>query len=755
MYDENAKLTPEVISEMLEVGIITPERAEELKLALDDETKAQTERLEQFGFAVQKWIDEAVQAREESGIESRWREDLRNFYGSDFSDKHMNMTEEAAEGIRGEGSSRERLTRSKITVNITRPKTNAAMARLADMLLPTDDKNWGVQPTPDPTLARDSKDETVLTRDGVPMVAEDGEPLTIAKHASKEMDAAQRSAQGMERAIDDQTTECRYNAELRKGLWYFTTLGTMVMRGPFANVTKKHVWRRDQATGKWKMQSDTKTAPASVCVPLWNYYPDPACGGDITKARYHVEQWDYNARTLRDLRDQPGFIRQNINECLLGGPQSRNSQGRKVDDTRYLQGEYLRDDDNTFNVFIVHGYFTKGQLSDAGVEECECPDGADAAEWREEQVTGCVFMCNGRPIKAYLNPLDSGELPYDVATYEKIDGQVFGVGIPFILRNPQRVVTAAWRMLMDNAALASGSQIVIKRGAIEPADGSWSIRGTKIWYASEKTEDVGHAFKTFQLDLRSEELFRIIEWALRFAEDESSLPSLLEGQQGSAPETVGGMTMLTNNANAVLRRLVKQFDDQITKPHITRYFDWNMQYSEDESIKGDFSIDARGSSVLMVRDIQKQSLLQIGSWVVHPNFIGFHKKAGYEWLRTMYEANHLQADDILVGEEEADAIIKQQQESAKQAPQDPRIATAQIKQQTDLQRLKSDTDDAQRERDHDMKLAELQYQTKLMDYATKREISIEQARNDLAKTVMQINSSREEMQLARQTGSGI
>jgi hypothetical protein len=78
------------------------------------------------------------------------------------------------------------------------------------------------------------------------------------------------------------------------------------------------------------------------------------------------------------------------------------------------------------------------------------------------------------------------------------------------------------------------------------------------------------------------------------AEDVTGLPQIMQGQQGQAPETVGGMQILQNNAGTVLRRIAKTYDDRITEPHVRRYYEWLMTYGDDAE-KGDFQIDARGS----------------------------------------------------------------------------------------------------------------------------------------------------------------
>jgi hypothetical protein len=279
------------------------------------------------------------------------------------------------------------------------------------------------------------------------------------------------------------------------------------------------------------------------------------------------------------------------------------------------------------------------------------------------------------------------------------------------------------------------------------------------WLANGKDVDVQKAFKVFQLDSRLDHLLKIIEIGMRFAEDESALPSLLEGNQGSAPDTVGGMTLLTNNANSVLRRLVKQFDDQLTDRHITRYFNWHMQHSENEAIKGDFQIDARGSSVLMVRDLQKQALMASGQFVLHPQLAAFHKNKGYDWLRTMYESNHITPDSILEPEDKIPGIIERMDKAASQQPQDPRIAVAQITSQVKGAELKQDADNAERDRQHDLQMAQLKHQTAMLDYANKSNQTLETIKARLAEVALKEQGSNQrqarELQHAATSESGM
>ena len=107
----------------------------------------------------------------------------------------------------------------------------------------------------------------------------------------------------------------------------------------------------------------------------------------------------------------------------------------------------------------------------------------------------------------------------------------------------------------------------------------------------------------FKIDIMQQELQAIVDFGLKLAEDVTGTPMLLQGQMGAAPDSVGGMTILNNNASALPRRLARQYDDKITEPHIRRYYNYLLLFGEDDE-KGDFTINARGSTSLVEKDIR-------------------------------------------------------------------------------------------------------------------------------------------------------
>jgi hypothetical protein len=228
-------------------------------------------------------------------------------------------------------------------------------------------------------------------------------------------------------------------------------------------------------------------------------------------------------------------------------------------------------------------------------------------------------------------------------------------------------------------------------------------------------DDVRQAFSVFEFASHIEELMSFVTSAMVLADTETSMPQILGGERGSAPETVGGMVMLYNNANAVLRMRVKLFDDCVTKPHIGRYYDFHMANSTDASAKGDFDIDARGSSALVERDLQNQAMINLSAITSNPRYAGWVKEK--EELRAIFRAFKLDPEELMKTDEE----YQQEQEALAQqgAPQDPRIMSAQM--QLEAKQLELQDRQVQREFEMQRNAQELEIRKQTLAYNQQRE----------------------------------
>jgi hypothetical protein len=699
---------------------------------IERERQRRQDRLQALGNSLQRKLKDHIGQR--AAIETRWLADLRQYHG------RYEATLEATMKDPDYG-------RSQVFANITRAKTNAAESRISDMLFPADDRNWMIQPTPVPewdTAARQGNAEAQTLKD-----------------------SAEQRAEAMQREIDDQLTESRYNIEARRMIHQAAVLGTGILKGPvIVNRTRK-AWRQlsdHQGQTVQVLEIVAETRPAVEWVDLWNFYPDLSVKS-IEDCDGIFERKFLSARRMRELIDRPGFLREPIIEALRQGPAKFSQTIDHLEKLRSISGITGVKDEHHYEVWEYHGPIDPDDLRACGVEVGETADRPD--------LEGTVIFVGDAVIFADLNPMETQERPYSVWTWEEDEACLFGYGVPYLMRTPQEVMNSAWRMMMDNASVCAGPQVVLKRQKIRPADGVWKITPMKLWESEDDALPVSDTFTTFDFNSHQPEIGNILTLAKTFADEETNLPLIAQGSLGPLPQNAPATTtsIMMNAANTTLRRMVKLFDDDVTKTMITRFYDWNMQFSPDERIKGDFHVDARGSSALMVKELQSQQLMQFAQFYGHPAFAAILAPKAAPLLRRVAESMRISADEVVPTDDEIAQMQQQTTQTAQQQqPDDPRLQTAMIRAQTELKRAElqaaANAQDMEfrarmAQQDQAAKAAELNLlrEIEMMKLASTQKLTLEQIRSQLAQTAIKERSKQQlfsvERKLKLSQGSGI
>lgn len=707
---------------------------------------------------------EAISARRASGIEAIWTEDEEHYEGIDGANratakvlKGRNMTDGLREERRDQSG-----TRSTVFLKITRPYVDAAAARVSDMLLPTDDRNFAVKPGKVPELTSLQQDiqqqpaaqpmqpaqqppqqRNFMSRvasmfgmgQGAPEPAPQQDAAVLARQT---IDKAKKAAERAQQEIDDWLTECRYHAEVRKVIECAAKVGTGILKGPQPSLTRRRA-AAQSPDGQWRVDMQEKLSPQSRWINHWNFYPAADCGDDIQKGSCVFECDDITARALMDLKKTPGYIPEMIEMCIEEGPVS------PTDGTRRLkEGETCKDGD-LFQIWYYHGQLGREEMEAAG---CKCPEGEGE---QQEFYPCCVTMVNDRVIKVTMSHLDSGEFPYDVMVWQASPDHWAGVGVARQMRECQKGANAAVRNLMDNAALSAGPQIIVDRNKLIPADGNYRLTPRKVWYTAQDgdIEDVRKAFTIVNIDTRQPELLNIVQFWVSKAEEVTGLPMLMQGQLGQAGQTdkVGIAQIMNNNGSTVLRRLARTFDDRITEPHIGRYYEFLLLYGPDDA-KGDFYIQARGSSALVERDLQAQQLVQIVAMSLNPAYGLDPELVVREFLKSL----RFNPQDLELSEE------KKQEMAKRPPPEDPRVtaakimASSRVKQAGDqlvanaqLEKLRQDAESERAAADRKLKevLAGIEYRMNMAELSSEERQHLETQKVLLAKVSMQLKKQED------------
>ena len=704
----------------------------------EERTEEQTEEqitlaaIESLATTMIRKRDEAVEFRAASGVERMWREDDENFDGGDgYMTSHRSMIDYATGDAYNKPTTGPQ--RSQVVVNIIRGKCETAEGRFAEILLPTDDKNWGLKETPVPEIAKSLKDERPAALAGAkePLKKKDGNVMTMADVAREDLEKIKEKMKAMESEIEDNLNECHYNAEMRKLITDSVRTGTGIIKGP--NVIKKvrKVWVpvEGEDESAYNLQVVEDFTPASKTVSCWDIYPGPDCDENIENAGYFWESESIRPKELRDLYGVPGYLNKEIIKVLQERP-VRLRVGYDTKDKRHKIKRTSANQGDLYEKWTYSGDINREELEAMGINLKH--------DEIAKSFSGIVVFVNERPIKVVLNTLDTGDLPYDFFQWTTVRDSPWGIGVPRMMAWLQRILNAAFRAMMDNSGDSSGANVIVGPG-VEPVDQVWELTGKKLWRMTDEYAedgDVRKAFQQFQVENNQKDLEAIIELVLRFVDLETSLPTIFQGEQQKIPETLGATNIMVDAHNVGFRSRVKRFDDQITAPHIARYYHWKMQYSDKAEIKGDYNVDPRGTSVLLQKDQRAQALAQVMAFKADPDaaVIVDWEKA----FRKLFSALNL---DILKSDEDYKAAIKKLETAPPK--QDPKVAASQLNAETKLKEaeiraasldkeLAAKAEEGREERATRLEEKRIDQNIKMMEFAEKRNISLDQIKAKLA-----------------------
>jgi len=749
--------------------------------------------------------DTFVKGRQASGIEDVWMAAEEAYVGIDDANRHEYRTAKWCKPMTKEGPVQKELQpdqkdiRSTVFVRLTARYVDAGAAKLAEILLPPDDKAFSIEPTPDPELIAQQKSDAQvvdpetgqpLERDprpeevasavasppipsplaapgpvapppsgvpgmpGVPpapgmdLAKMPGVPLKEKDLAQERMEKAKDAAEKAETKIYDWMVECKYTREARKIIFDSAKLGVGVLKGPFPIVQKVRAVSREG--GRYTIRMVEKIVPCLKRISPWDFYPDPNCGENIHAGSAIFERDLISERQLAALKKDPSYLADQIDQAIIEGPSKKY-----VDDHR----EVTTLTDERYEIWHVSSVLSREDMLSLNALRRDIDREQGDGELPEEmpEISVSLTMVNDRIIKAVPSHLDSERFTYNVMSWQRREGHWAGVGIAEQGSAPQRIVNAATRAMLNNAGKAAGGQIVMDREAVEPADGQWTLLGDKLWYKGAECDDVRKAFGLFTFPNFQEPLMNIINYGMRLMEESTNIPLITQGQSGdTTPETLGATELQNNNANQLLRSIGYTYDDDINGPVVDHLYEWLLLDPDvDDDCKGDYKINAHGSASLVERHIQNQFLATLANAAVNPAY-GMDPK---KWSDEILKANRYDPRKLKYSKEEQEKIDKTP------PPPPPQVQAAQIRAQVDQQKAQldaqtrteiaaRDTDrdkayvEAETERttnEHQARMVELNLKRELamLDYANKREMTLEQVKADLAMNTQKLQVQRE------------
>ena len=569
--------------------------------AAADASEEELEELASLGSILKAKYTEYKDARDD--IEDDWIEDLRAFMGQ--------YDPDVLSKIQSKGD------RSQVYVGLTRTKVLAAYSRITDLLFQPGQKFFSIEKTPlskQPLVEQELAERAALEiQQAAEQVGTAGiEELVIARlnELTEEIEAeTEQRVENMEEAILDQALENNLEGKMKDAIMEQVIFGTGAMKAGTLRIEKDHKWIKGDEG--FNLIYEENAMPEMEAVSIFDLYPDPHATSvddmrDIFR-RHIISRAEFNA-----LKDYPGFNVDLINECIEMNPEGNHDEAQHEIDRRNIANV---NDSNTntekFEVLEFWGSLNGHDLEDAGVEFGEDDD-------LSMEYDANIWMISGKVIKAQLNPLPGGVIPYFIFPYEKNPHAFWGTGVPRMMRDSQATMNAATRIYLDNVALSSGPMVEVNTDIMASGEDPTELYPWRV-FLREGGDGNQPMVRFYQPQSNSPALVSVIELFRRFADETTALPSYTHGQtQSSLNRTATGISILMSNANIVLKSVIKNIDDFLTKPMIRSLYDWNMTWNENENVKSDMRIVAKGSTALIQKEVQSQRLLQFLSLINNP-----------------------------------------------------------------------------------------------------------------------------------------
>jgi len=570
---------------------------------------------------------------------------------------------------------------SEIYMMLSATKIRAAVSWIRDILMPAGDRPWGLSPTPIPELPPFAMSAIAQRiQQTMPQLPPDiGYEAYIEGRAGKMRDEAMRSmrvvakesAEKMETKIADQLAEGGWDEALSEFIEDFCTFPAAIMKAPVVQKKKSL---------KWGPQGEPIVADEVGLnysrVSPFDIYPSPDSStindGDL------IERIRYSRRGLYNMIGLPGYngdaIRAVLTDYGRGG--LRDWLWRDYERAQ-LEGKdkfWMRQDQRSIDGLQYWGSAQGLWLLEWGIDPDQIDD--PLAEYEIDAI-----KVGNHIIRAVINKDPLQRRPYHKASFQMTPGAFWGIALPKLMRDHQRMCNATARALANNLGIASGPIVEVEVDRL--ADGEtveqiypWKIFQTK----SDKTGRGREAIRFYQPRSNAQELLRVYEEFEKRADDATSIPRYAHGNEkvSGAGSTASGLAMLMNNASKGIKMSISNIDNGVVKPTIEQTFTHNMLYDKDMSIKGDVKIIARGATALLAKEqtqMRRAEFLNMTNNEVDMSIMGVEGRL--EVLRSAADLLDLESGTIVPSKEEF--IARQEEKAQKEPPQDPKLIEIQQK----------------------------------------------------------------------------
>ena len=488
-------------------------------------------------------------------------------------------------------------------------KCRIAESWLRDVYLGQTEPPWVLEPTPVPELTPTHMEEVqqTLQQEILEVVGKFGvappEDVVLARRNEltdgvrmRVREEAKISVERMADKMEDQLVQGDFRIEWADFLNDIVTYSAAHFKGPIYKKNTELVW--DRKDGSWSPVAHSTVIPTWKRIDPFRAYPSP--GALSPQDGYFIEHITLERTELYNTIELPGYSEKEVRAVL------EEAEAAGLINWLGLTDAAVRDSDQG----DLH--FLSPQSEIDALEFTGPVRGTDLLDWgmssnlikdKDKDYEVTAWLIGRHVIKVQLNPDPLGRRPIFKGCWEEIPGEYWGQGLPDGLKDIDGITNAAIRSLVNNMAMASGPQVAINTGRLPPGENIQSLTPWRIWqFLSNEYATNEKPIDFFQPNINAREILEVLERFYRYADDWSLIPRYMGGSDniaGGIGRTASGMSMLFNAANKGLKGVVSNVDLRVLAPMLTLLYAHNMILEDDDTLKGDAQIVAKGAVALL------------------------------------------------------------------------------------------------------------------------------------------------------------
>lgn len=537
-------------------------------------------------------------------------------------DEQLELGAYAYQGRYSPGQLAELEPGTHIYIPVTQNKCRAMQNWMLDILSGAIDRPYTLKPTPVPDIPPHLEAVAVeklmgFLRNGTVQpeqlrdMADEARQIALRLVATNARQAAER----MSERIEDQLNDGGWRDVFDQVIVDASHMPAAVMIGPLVEDVERVRW----VNGQTEVRRDQvfrfeRTSP-------FDFYPAPGAS-DVQRAPYNIILRRFSQDDLEAAKDLPNYNVEAISSLIAAYP---NGSTRWHGETTPSQArrEFENGNDETVSTtpdqewHVLH-YYGKLPIRMAAEYGIEVPSDKSYQGMIEVELE----VCCGYVLRAVQSPYPAGRRPIYVMGFQRRAGTVWYDSLPWILRDVQRGANATMRAMVKNVALSAGPVV---EADIERMTEERDLETVVPYRVYKVTSDPmqrtpSPVLRFNQMQSTALHLLRVHAEFMNMADEVSGIPAYVAGNPNvaGAGRTLGGLAMLMGNAAKGIKRVISLADNGLIQPMVEMMYMINMLYLDDDTVKADAQVVARGAAGLLQKELSQSRAIELLNVILQP-----------------------------------------------------------------------------------------------------------------------------------------